>query len=221
MSKQSNTFVVASPVVTSVSAELDYSTVAPRLFGAYDDTDKALREIEETYQTSLTSRKSRLLDDIALVALDFEGMTGKDFDEYVKADLVNEFTASGAYKAIPTRVAMVKVAFLAFANKIFPESEKAQRNLQEFVNVEARPRLLEDGVLEATGKGRKTKSTASQPKDALYEAALILARHGDASLDGELVKQRATMLAAVCKAGGWKLLDKDLPRLCGTLKIKI
>lgn len=229
MSKHENKFVPVtsrgtSQVETSddgIDAK-DFSGIAEKLFNAYASTDKDVKALEAAFTDNLSKRKSRLLEEIRNVAESDEclGMTGEEFDTYLKPSLVQQFTAA-EFKAVPSRVSVLKVAFLAFANGIEPVSEKAQGNIQHFVNEEARASLTDMGVLTETGKGRKKSATSEKTKDAMLEAAIILARHGDASLDADVVKTRAAKLKALCTSGNWKLLDKLLDQGLKTARITL
>ncbi len=194
---------------------LDFTSIASRLFEAFAGTDTAIKTADEDHARLLGVARQSLHQRVRDVAEEFPGMTSADFDEHVKRPLEDAFK-SADYKAIPTRVAMLKVAFLAYAHEIFPESDKAQSNLQHFVNEEARGRLRDAGVLEASKQGRKAGSTEKEPKDPRKLAATLLS--GSPELDKAIVEKRAAMLLWATSNGNWKLLETKLNDMARTLK---
>lgn len=203
----------AAPVLPDGHSSKDYVGAASRLVAAYTETDNAVKTLEAQHATALAQTKGRAIKAIASVAVDFEGMTGAQFDEYLKPGIVQGLTAA-KYASVPTRAAMIKVAFLAFAHGVEPSEENAH-NLNNFVNKEARQALRDKGVIEADT--RKKKAASPKQVDERMQAAIRLARtSADQSTDDVLA--RAELLVKCCTAGNWKLLEKKLAEMVKLVK---
>lgn len=211
---RANDNVDRAPVLPDGHATNDYQSIASRLVDAYADTDATVKAIETEAARSISVAKSSLLDKIEAVASSLPGLTVEQWDAHLKAPIEAGFKSAG-YSAIPTRVAMLKVAFLAFANGVKPQSDKAKANIQHFVNDEARPALREKNVLEqkAENGGRPKGATSDKVTDERHLAALLLS--GTPELDAEKVKLRAKKLLACCTAGHWQALEKALDQILG------
>lgn len=194
----------------------DYANAATRLIEAVANSGKAIETAQSEFERACVVARQSAIENIRAVASEFTGMTAAEFDEHIKPPMLAILEKQGM-KAPAPHVAKIKVAFLAFAHGIEPESDKAKANLQHFVNEEARAALQAQGVLEASNKGRGKGKTSEKTKDQRMLAALLLS--GDASLDRATVKRRAAMLAWATKPAQWKLLERNLESMAKTLKV--
>ena len=208
---------VKNTFVAPKSATPDYSDAAQRLIDALANSGKAIETAQSEFERACVVARQSALDGVRVVAAEFVGMSGAEFDEHIKPLMLKILEKQGM-KAPAPHIAKIKVAFLAFAHGIEPESDKAKANLQHFVNEEARAALQAQGVLEASTKGRGKGNTSEKTKDQRLLAALLLA--GDASLDKATVKRRAAMLAWATKPAQWKLLERNLEAMAKLLKVE-
>jgi hypothetical protein len=194
----------------------DYADAAQRLLDAVASSGKAIETAQSEFERACVVARQSAIENIRIVASEFTGMSAADFDAHIKPPMLATLERQGM-KAPAPHIAKIKVAFLAFAHGIEPEGEKAKANLQHFVNDEARGKLQEAGILEASTKGRTKGTTSEKTKDQRQLAALLLA--GDASLDRATVKRRAAMLNWATRPAQWKLLERNLEAMAKTLKV--
>lgn len=194
----------------------DYTATAQRLIDALANSGKAIETAQSEFERACVVARQSAIEGVRVVAAEFKGMSAAEFDEHIKPPMLAILEKQGM-KAPAPHIAKIKVAFLAFAHGIEPEGEKAQANLQHFVNEEARGALQARGILEASTKGRGKGNTSEKTKDQRLLAALLLA--GDASLDRATVKRRAAMLNWATRPAQWKLLERNLEAMAKTLKV--
>lgn len=195
-------------VAAYVSPTLNFDSFAKSLFDADWSTLAETASIKQSAINALAQSQGSFLERLQIAALDVPGMTAAQWDVHIAPSLKASYLAQD-YKAGPSRAALVKVAVLAFAHGVkIPQGMES--NFQNFVNKVARPELQERGILDVTGKGRKSGSTQTKEKgpSAREQAAMCLAQTGGIAED--VVQRRMLMLLTLSTTGYWKLLDKAL-----------
>lgn len=193
--------------------------VVQTLTGIHTDNVMAKDTAQADFARAMASAEETKLDALRLVAAELPELTAEYWDNYLRKPFSDALMVAGLKMPGPV-VSMYKVALLALVNGIEPNDEYA-RDVNKFVNKQARAELVKAGKLEDSKVGRKAGTTSNKTKSAAREAAIVLARHGDANLSAEVVNRRAAMLEALATAGNWKLLEAKLREACKVLKIEI
>lgn len=209
----------AAPAELTPEEHARVSGIVGDLVATHTDASMRKDTAKAEFERTLADTETTKLDALRVIAQELPMLDADYWDAYIKPLFSSALTAAGLKMPGPV-VSMYKVALLALVNNIEPK-EEFSRDVNKFVNKQARAELIDLGLLAENPKGRKQGSTSNKTKSAAQEAAIVLARHGDVQLDKNVVARRAEMLRVLCTAGNWLVLEKQLAHLCKTLKITV
>ena len=155
---------VKNTFVAPKSATPDYSDAAQRLIDALANSGKAIETAQSEFERACVVARQSALDGVRVVAAEFVGMSGAEFDEHIKPLMLKILEKQGM-KAPAPHIAKIKVAFLAFAHGIEPESDKAKAFSGSGV-----PRDQEMAML------KRELARVKKERDFLRDAAAFFAR---------------------------------------------
>jgi hypothetical protein len=214
IAREVNPAVDAAVPALSVEETARYQALAETLAEAETSRVNGVSTAKAEAERSIFAANSTLLDRLRDIASEYSDLTAEHFDAYVRKPMSDALIVYGMKMPGPT-VAKIKVALLALIHGIEP-SEANARNVQKFVNEEARPALIAAGVLPESNVGRKAGTAGTKVKDARRDAALVLC--ADVKLDAAKVQARVDLLLKATSPGNWLLLDRKLAEIAKLLK---